>query len=590
MNRLVDENLIGVVIYDIKSPIQSRECLAQCYIPLMTHEEDIDQYLVKISSRALLFNYVMLEDPLKKRPPRFGWIVDIESGGEDLIRKEGIGVRYDELKQYVKSPEKKIRQLFGVDSKAFIYLKIQILAEFDKTNSSLKELRTGTFMGDLVKYLPPEKALNYICRRSESNQIKVGVLYGTENSWVSLPLETIWRHIGVFGVTGSGKTNTLFVLCEQLSRNGVPVVAFAREPDFVNPDIVENFTEIYDAEKLKIPLWEIDIDVINYILGNDAMSEAMIDLYRRILDNLKYKLKKYNLEGPSLETVLTVLNRIMGTNNWVNYVSKCPEVKDGMVSGNNLQKIIQETMKPKGFKDETIRGLRRRIFKLKQILGRIISYRWGYDGQPFDPKQLVKTRNERGVIAILDLTGLDDLQRIAVVTILLSIVIRLRDEGFRMEMEINRLKKLLCSAEDKERIKLEIEKKEKYLIRETIHKPFVVAIDEIQTFAPDRERVPSIVPLRKIAQMGRKRGIGLLVATQYPTYIDAHIRRQLVTKIVHAIGIEAAKALDLHEILAKEILGSLPNQEVGVALLVTARDYLYVPIKIYIPLSKAMMR
>ena len=545
--------ILGIVYGESKI----RECEVQCYIDISGDYEKTREMLRKLLEKTLCYNYVVLKDPHQHRLERFAWIIDIYSHIEE--RKPTI--EYSGLQTHLKNFTNYVNQIIeGIkDSKYFIKLKLNILAEIDE-NGNLKELRTPTLEYDIVTYLKPEDAMKKIIPKYDENPVRIGFLYGTKDTTIKLPLEFIWRHCGVFGVTGSGKTNTLFILCEELSKHGIPIVAFAREPDFIKNNIVEGYTEIIDVEKLKIPLIELDIDVINHILGRRyELTEFMIDLYTRIIDELR-SLKI----SPSINTIINILSNALEDTRWKQYINYIPEVKDKVINKEKLEKLIVEISGKirKNFDERTIRGLRARLFKLKKVFGNLLGYEWEYDGKPFSVKNLVEIKNNRGIIKVLDLTGLDDIQRIAILAVLVNKLFYLRDIAYR------------------------VESKEEKVESDMITNKFVILVDEIQAFTPEGEATPATDILRKIAQMGRKRGIGLLVATQYPTYMDSKIRRQLVTKIVHAIGVEGAKSLDLHEILGKEIVESLPQQETGVAILVTSRDYAFTPIKMYVPLSK----
>ena len=590
-NRPLGEPLAIVVQESEVGPARVREVGAQCYIRADTYD-DVPRELEKLKSKVQIYNYVKIADPFGKRPERLAWIVDVETLNENLPR----GIAYDNLKKYIESPELNLEKAFTSNSQAFVILKLQVLAELDDKGQPV-ELRTPTFVGDYVYHLDPQEALGYISRAAPASGegIPIGYLYGAEAEGVEvrLPVESVWRHYGVFGVTGSGKTNTLLVLSRALSEAGVPVVAFAREFDLVRGDIRPGYTEVIDAEKLKIPADEVGVEVINYLLGaNYRLTELMADLYERIRDMFREELSKltgvekehanyYSIDAiiAALTTALEIYEERYegGVRSYIEdkSIEKLPEVKTGRLEPGVAKMIISEIanrLSPsKGkVREDTIRGLRWRLFRVKRIFGDMLGIEWMYEGKPWDPAKLVEVVAEGngggrggkkklvGKIKVVDLTAFDDTSRVAVVFLLLSKLFELRERYVRQKAQ----------GEQKPT---------------GIPHGFAVVIDEVQVFAPQEEEVPTSHVLRKIAQMGRKRNIGLILASQFPTYVDPKVRRQLVTKIVHAIGTDSAKALDLQDVVSDEVIASLPYQEVGTALVVTSRDYLYLPVKVRVP-------
>ena len=66
---------------------------------------------------------------------------------------------------------------------------------------------------------------------------------------VSLPLGTLNRHGLISGATGTGKTKTLQMLSEQLSRNGVPVVLMDLKGDLAGLSIAGTPNDVVAARK-----------------------------------------------------------------------------------------------------------------------------------------------------------------------------------------------------------------------------------------------------------------------------------------------------------------------------------------------------
>ena len=51
---------------------------------------------------------------------------------------------------------------------------------------------------------------------------------------LTLSIKTLQRHFACFGSSGSGKTVASKVLIEELSRNGIPVIAFDPQGDIAS--------------------------------------------------------------------------------------------------------------------------------------------------------------------------------------------------------------------------------------------------------------------------------------------------------------------------------------------------------------------
>lgn len=93
-------------------------------------------------------------------------------------------------------------------------------------------------------------------------------------------------------------------------------------------------------------------------------------------------------------------------------------------------------------------------------------------------------------------------------------------------------------------------------------KPLLVACDEAQILAPEREITPSGKALSDIASRGRKRALGLLVATQRLSALNKNLTTQLQNRFVGFCreDIEVARAAEL---IGKKNAALLPDFEPG---------------------------
>lgn len=86
---------------------------------------------------------------------------------------------------------------------------------------------------------------------------------------VQIPLKTLNRHGLIAGATGTGKTKTLQIVCEQLSNNGIPSLVMdvkgdlsgiARPGDANNKHIIERMNNLelpYEAKGFPVELMSL---------------------------------------------------------------------------------------------------------------------------------------------------------------------------------------------------------------------------------------------------------------------------------------------------------------------------------------------
>ncbi len=138
--------------------------------------------------------------------------------------------------------------------------------------------------------------------------------YKITKSKVGIRLDDIVRHVGIFGSTGSGKTNTSMVLATQLSSKGIMVLILDWHGEYAEK-LRDNFM-IYDASHLlRInPLSLIDLNVEDMI---DIIGDVLqlTDPQRFLLYTVLLALRKsgkFTLEG-----ILEILNSIEDTSYWI---------------------------------------------------------------------------------------------------------------------------------------------------------------------------------------------------------------------------------------------------------------------------------
>lgn len=150
---------------------------------------------------------------------------------------------------------RKLEPVFGVETKKLWY------SYLNATLPSLKDRRARDILllGELALGLYDQPVL---LRPSEpdfhEDKIELGrVLYGNKERGIfSLDKNALVRHVGIFGTTGSGKTNLLYLLIEQLHKKGIPFQFF---------DVKQNFRHLLEKEEFED---KIKVSILGTEIGN----------------------------------------------------------------------------------------------------------------------------------------------------------------------------------------------------------------------------------------------------------------------------------------------------------------------------------
>jgi len=117
----------------------------------------------------------------------------------------------------------------GESSKARYIAEISSYIEDGIERPLLSRPAPGTVVG-VAENLEVQRLLGV------SGDIHLGSLSTERRFSVTLNIPTMSRHIGVFGTTGSGKSNTIQVLMEETSNQGFAVLVFDIEGEYVEMD------------------------------------------------------------------------------------------------------------------------------------------------------------------------------------------------------------------------------------------------------------------------------------------------------------------------------------------------------------------
>jgi hypothetical protein len=312
-------------------------------------------------------------------------------------------------------------------------------------------------------------------------------------SWtlVNIPLSTLNRHGLITGATGTGKTKTLQVVCEQLSLQGVPVFMMDVKGDvsglaavWVENEMISwrmqsiglawqakqfpvEFLTLGEQEgvKLRSTVSEMGPILIAKLLGLNETQWAVLAIIFAYCD--KNQLLLIDLED--LKKTLTYISSINDASFMATY---------GQISDSTLAVITRSILELEG--------------------------QWGVSlfGEPsFDIQDLMRTTWGQGIINILKTPDLFNKPKIYS-----SFLLGLLAECFNTLPEVG----------DESKPKL------------------VMVIDEAHIFFQDLEE-KVLDHITMIIKLIRSKGIGIIFCTQSPNDIPEQILGQLGLKIQHAL-------------------------------------------------------
>ncbi len=401
------------------------------------------------------------------------------------------------------------------------------------------------------------------------NVIEVGQLYGyaTSNSLPAvLNLDNITMHMAVVGVTGSGKSNTIGVLIEELgTRNGIKVAGISMKtiPAIIF-DANGDYIDYYDDPSL-VPSYTVYRLVFPQAYGRLALSQAGGHLDQLIIDLNVYRNSLYELaeaiyaltRGGSIEGLELQLDLL--TDIIAEAASKpstpCPW-ENGMADLNclfadskgvrTLEEVLEKARERKIAHQATVDAVRRaiRVFHAK------IS-QYGVVGKHAD----MATVNEEFVETVVD----PDAPGLVIVDFSADGApgVELKVKQFVLGYMVRLLFNMFV------RFKLH-----------DINRVALVVIEEAQNYAPNQYTYPighSVARniLALAATQGRKFGLSLLFATQRPSFVDPVIMSMANTFIIHRVAPGDISFVE-------KVTGGLPNHvrprlstlETGLAIVV----------------------
>ena len=340
--------------------------------------------------------------------------------------------------------------------------------------------------GSLVMLLDPESAEAYL---GSVGEISLGSLIGQPHVKIALEPSVLARHMGLFGTTGSGKSNTLQVLAEETSQAHRAVLIFDVEGEYVKMNeptesLIETLSEFGekprgisdfrayvpaskssvnpDAKKFGIPLQHVDLEVFSDVLGLSAFERFyLLELAAKIRESAG------GIHTYSLESVMGALRKRVESQ--MDTTSKIPQ----MVAEAHMSLFTKLSVaKRAGVIDAT------------------------YDR--ISPEEFCAP----GRISVIDLSESSDILRNICVAQFLNEIFQ-------------------------------------YKTRNPTTTPLTVFVEEIHSFiskGKSRKMLATLTMLTEMARQGRKRGLSLGIVSQQPALLPAELIELCNTRFIHRIA------------------------------------------------------
>ena len=311
---------------------------------------------------------------------------------------------------------------------------------------------------------------------------------------VNIPLKTLNRHGLIAGATGTGKTKTLQIVCEQLSNNGIPCLVMdvkgdlsgiAKPGDASSPHVIERMEKLqmpYEATGFPVELMSLSDE--KGVRLRATVTEFGPILFSKILDL-----------NETQESIIAVLFKY------------CDDHALPLIDLEDLKKVLsyvkddeegKETFKQDygSVSTASVGAILRKIVALEQQGAA------KFFGEPsFDVNDLLRTKDGKGIINIVRLVDIQDKP-----DLFSTFMLSLLAEVYAQFPEAGDL--------DKPKLCLFID--EAHLVFQEASKSL---LDQIET----------------VVKLIRSKGIGVYFITQVPGDVPDSVLSQLGLKIQHAL-------------------------------------------------------
>jgi DNA helicase HerA-like ATPase len=353
-------------------------------------------------------------------------------------------------------------------------------------------VQTRPEAGTPVRLLEPSQAQSYI---GAVGDFKIGRLVTQKQVEIAIDSSSLNRHIGIFGTTGSGKSNSLQVIAEDATRSKWSALVFDIEGEYVAmnqpTDVLETTLEEFgrrpegitdlqvyvpapnrsrniDAKKFGIPFADIDLEIFSEVLGLSPFERVyMLDIARKTREI------SGNFQPYDIAAFLNVLKKRI----------------DAQVEKASLPELVAEAHM----------GLYTKLSLVKRS-GILDAHNSGETAERIPPEALCVP----GRISVIDVSESSDVVRNICIAHLLKEIFH-------------------------------------YKTRYGDSAPILVFMEEIHTFLSKTKKhtmTATLTMLTEMARQGRKRGIGLGFVSQQPALVPSELIELCNTRIMHRISSE----------------------------------------------------
>lgn len=377
------------------------------------------------------------------------------------------------------------------------------------------------------------------------------------------------RHLAILAMTGAGKSVTARRIVEQLAEKNYPIVIFDPHGDYTGLIEVEGLKKQVKLFRAEIPFFELGLDdavlVVNG-LSDEEMTPPQYDAFKKIRSASRSLLSDEHLTSGETRKALFAITSNGGLTKFgikkdlfaLAYIAEAASVlakqKDESPQRIKLAELgfeVKADGNISGTFNALARQLRRAAFALKEMERINREQAAKASPLPSDRRDLV----QYGQISIVSLTGYSESFKATLYTYVANYLFNAR-----------------------------VERKIPY--------QFLMLLEEAHNFVPGKTEDlaigRSIATTKKIAQEGRKFGIGLILISQRPSRLDettlSMCNSFVIMRMVNPADQNFVRRVI--ESLGEDDAKMLPNLDIGEALLSGQMINFPVLVKIKEPKSK----